>query len=116
MFKLIEVRPLSGYRLLLRYDNGVSGEVDVSHLVGRGVFALWQDVGQFEKVSIGPGGEPLWGDNVDLCPDALYMRITGESPEALFPNLRREIDLRPGGTREFSRGCQPTEIRQIGST
>ncbi|HVA50509.1 MAG TPA: DUF2442 domain-containing protein [Pirellulales bacterium] len=96
MYRPIEVRPLSGYRLYLRYDNGVEGEVDLSDFAGRGVFAVWNDRAAFEKVSIGPGGEIRWSDKVDLCPDALYMRVTGASPEDLFPQLvqeRRESEL-----------------------
>lgn len=33
-----EVRPLSGYRIWIGYDDGESGEVDLSHLAGKGVF------------------------------------------------------------------------------
>ena len=84
MFRPIEVRALSGFRLCLRYDNGVEGEVDLSDLAGRGVFALWDEPGAFECASIGPGGEIRWSDQVDLCPDALYMRMTGALPERVF--------------------------------
>jgi hypothetical protein len=57
-------------------------------LVGKGVFALWNDYGEFCKVQIGSSGELVWGDQLDLCPDALYMKITGERPEETFPGLR----------------------------
>ena len=30
-----------------------------------------------------------WGDAIDLCPHALYMQLTGKSPEDIFPNLRK---------------------------
>ena len=87
MFKPIEVRALPDYRLYVRYDNGVEGEVDLSHLVGKGVFAAWNDPGNFEKVSIGSSGEIRWNDQIDLCPDSIYMRISGKSSEEVFPNL-----------------------------
>lgn len=92
MYKPVEVRPLAGYRLYLRYADGVEGEVDVSSLVGQGVFALWNDVRQFEKVSIGPGGEIRWTEQIDLCPDALYLEITGKSPEDAFPKVGQSAD------------------------
>jgi hypothetical protein len=41
-------------------------------------------------VSIGESGEIAWNEEVDLCPDALYMKITGKTPEELFPNLKME--------------------------
>jgi hypothetical protein len=33
-------------------------------------------------------GELGWGDQIDLCPDALYLKVTGKTPEDLFPALR----------------------------
>ena len=33
MLKVMEVEPLPGYKLRLRYADGVAGEVDLSHLV-----------------------------------------------------------------------------------
>jgi hypothetical protein len=89
MFKPIEVKPLANHTLWIRYDDGVQGEVDLSHLVGRGVFALWQDDRAFENVTIGLYGEIRWSDDVELCPDSLYLRLTGKAPEEVFPNLAR---------------------------
>jgi hypothetical protein len=89
MLKVVHVQSLPGYKLRLRYADGVEGEVDLSHLVGKGVFSLWNDPTAFERVSIGQSGEVRWTDQIDLCPDALYMEITGKSPEDVFPNLRK---------------------------
>lgn len=79
MPKLVEVRPLAGYRLHLRYADGVTGKVDLSRLAGKGVFHLWDDPEAFQRVSIGSAGEVRWNDEVDLCAHALYMEITGKS-------------------------------------
>jgi hypothetical protein len=89
MFKLLQAEPLSGYRLRLRYADGVTGVVDVAHLVGKGVFKLWNDPEAFGRVSIGTGGELCWSDEVDLCADALYLEITAKSPDEVFPSLRK---------------------------
>jgi hypothetical protein len=89
MFKVEDVKPLLGYKLRLRYSDGTEGVVDLSHLAGKGVFAAWQRAGAFEAVSIGASGEIRWGDAIDLCPDALYMQLTGKSPEDVFPNLKK---------------------------
>lgn len=89
MLKPIEVKPRPGYKLYIRYDDGVEGVVDLSPLVGKGVFALWKDPRAFDRVSIGPHGEIRWTDEIDLCPDAIYMQITGKSPEEVFPNLAK---------------------------
>ena len=86
----IEVRPRHNYRLWLRYDDGTEGELDFAHLVGQGVFAAWKDPSMFEDVRIGEFGEIAWGSLIDMCPDALYLELTGKKPEALFPRLRAQ--------------------------
>ncbi len=87
MLKLIEARPLPEYKLHLQYADGVAGDVDLSSLVGKGVFRLWNDPKAFQNLAIGSGGELRWSDEVDLCADALYMQITGKTPEEVFPDL-----------------------------
>ena len=87
MFKPIEIKALPGYRLFVRYPDGVAGEVDLSNLVSKGVFAALADPRAFEQVSLGTSGEIRWNDQIDLCPDAIYLEITGKSPEEVFPNL-----------------------------
>jgi hypothetical protein len=89
MLKLIHAEPLAGYKLRLQYADGVTGLVDVSHLVGKGVFQLWNDPEAFGRVSIGTGGELRWSEEVDLCADALYLEITGKQPDEVFPSLRK---------------------------
>jgi len=89
MLRPVELEPLPAYKLYLRYADGVAGEVDLSHLAGKGVFRLWSDPEAFQRVSIGSGGEVRWSDEVDLCADALYMEITGKTPEEVFPSLRK---------------------------
>jgi len=90
MRRVTKVQVLQGYRLDLTFDDGVRGVADLSDLVGKGVFACWQDPHVFEQVRIGSAGELLWGDKVDLCPDSLYLKVTGKKPEDLFPALRHE--------------------------
>jgi hypothetical protein len=85
---LIEVKPKAHYRLFVRYDDGASGTVDVSGFVGRGVFAAWLEPGVFEQVCLAEAGHPEWPGGIDLCPDAIYMRLTGKRPEEVFPSLK----------------------------
>lgn len=74
MRKISKVRVLPGYRLDLEFDDGVSGTVDLSENVGKGVFALWRDPLTFERVRTGSSGELVWDDRIDLCPKALYLK------------------------------------------
>jgi hypothetical protein len=88
MRKICKVKVLPDYHLELKFDDGVSGTVNLSENVGKGVFALWRDPRVFEQVCIGSSGELVWGEQVDLCPDALYLKVTGKKPEDIFPALR----------------------------
>ena len=53
-------RVLPGYRLELEFDDGVSGTVDLSEAVGKGVFALWRDPLAFDQVRIGSLISAVW--------------------------------------------------------
>jgi hypothetical protein len=91
MYKIINVKVLQGYQLELEFKDGKKGIVDVSHLVGKGVFVLWDDYTIFESVRIGASGELIWSDQIDLCPDSLYLQMTNQKPEELFPSLKPKV-------------------------
>jgi hypothetical protein len=81
---------MANYRLEVAFDDGVCGVVDLPDLVGKGVFTLWRDPDIFDQVQIGSLGELVWLDKIDLCPDSLYLKVTGKKPEEVFPSLRCE--------------------------
>lgn len=74
------VAPLSGYRIWLSYEDGVAGEVDLSHLADQEAFAQWRDRQFFLSVNLRPDGVVYWGDGEDIamCSDSLYMELTGQ--------------------------------------
>ena len=92
MIEAVEVAPRAGYRIWLRYSDGVAGEVDLSDMAGLGVFDVWLNRLFFEKVHVSDHGSIAWSDDIELCADALYMELTGKTAEELFPVLR---DRRP---------------------
>ncbi|CAN2040664.1 DUF2442 domain-containing protein [Candidatus Magnetomoraceae bacterium gMMP-15] len=89
MFIPIKIKALSQYRLWIKYSDGIEGKVNLSHLAGKGVFSIWNDENTFNKVYIN-NGSIAWNDEIDLCADALYMKITGKTPEECFPNLKKD--------------------------
>jgi hypothetical protein len=91
MIKLLEVRPLTGYKLRLRFADGTEGEVDLSKSAGRAVFEVWEDRSAFEGVHIGKFGQVAWSDELEMCADALYLRLTDKKPEEVFPNLSEMV-------------------------
>lgn len=84
----VEVEARGQFRLWMRFSDGVEGEVDLSDFAGEGVFAAWDDPAFFESVLIDEARAVCWGDAVDLCADALYLRLTGMAPEHYLPGLR----------------------------
>ena len=83
MLQPIKVEARPGYRIWLEYDDGVCGELDLSHLVGKGVFKAWEEPGFFEKAHIDEHGAIAWDENIDMCRYALYMDITRKSWDEL---------------------------------
>lgn len=75
--KIVACKPLPNYHIWIRFDDGLEGEVDVSHLVGNGVFAAWNSIEFFNSVHVDPKTDTLaWDDEIDLDPYVLRERIT----------------------------------------
>ena len=57
MLKVLKIQSLPGYRIRVRYEDGVEGEVDLSRFAGKGVFSGLTDRAFFEKVHVSPHGK-----------------------------------------------------------
>ena len=90
MIRVTKVEPRSGHRIWLLYSDGVSGVVDLSGLTGKGVFQAWDQPGAFDCVHVASHGAVAWNDEMELCPDALYMELTRKSPEQVLSGLERQ--------------------------
>lgn len=75
------VKALSSYRIWLRYDDRTEGDIDLSDLAGHGVCEPRNDAALFDAVHRGSHGAVEWSSDLDLCPDAMYVRLTGTSVE-----------------------------------
>ncbi len=66
-FKIIKCKPLANYQLEVVFADGVKGIVDLNHLVGHGVFKIWNDPKEFEKVKINNITKTVeWSNEIDL--------------------------------------------------
>ena len=75
-------------KIWVKYADGPSGEVDLSDLAGRGPYAAWSDAEFFRGVYIDPETQAIaWGNNVEICPDAVYLAVTGRPYKEVFPEL-----------------------------
>lgn len=89
MKRITQLKVLDRYRVWLRFDDGVEGEVDFSPQAGHGVFAAWNDYSVFQRAGIADQGRALeWPGEIDFCADALWLQVTRKRPEDLFPSLK----------------------------
>ena len=82
--RISQVTPKEGFILHLQFDDGTAGQVDLSDLAGQGVFTGWCENDAFFHLKIGSAGELSWDCGVDMCADALYLRLTGKNSTEVF--------------------------------
>ena len=89
--RITDAKAAGRFRVFLHFDDGTSGTVDLGHLAGRGVFSEWLQEGLFEQISVSPAGALQWPGDLDLCPDSLYLLMTGKTVGEVFPALRHSL-------------------------
>ena len=79
---IVEVKPLDGYRLYLRFEDGVEGEIDLGEFISfDGVFKPLKNPTHFAQVKVNKDfGSICWPSGADLDPDALYARLSRALP------------------------------------
>ncbi len=81
--------------LQVTFDDGLSGEYDLSHLIAKGpVFEPLKDEAFFAQVAVDPqGGTFGWnlndpGHEIDFCPDATRIKIEEQKVNELADRYR----------------------------
>jgi hypothetical protein len=77
---VIAVQVVEPYRLRLRFDDGIEGEIDVAREISfSGVFEPLKDAAYFRQVRVDANlGTIVWPNGADLDPIVLYARVTGQ--------------------------------------
>lgn len=74
---VVEAKALPGFRIQVRFVDGLSGTVDMSGLVNSrnaGVFTQLSDPEKFKQVFV-DSGAVAWPGEIDLAPDAMHAHI-----------------------------------------
>ena len=82
--------------LRVTFDDGLSGEYDLTDLIARGpVFAPLKDEAYFQTVAVGEHGHTFgWnlddlGNEIDFCPEATRIQIETQKVEELANRYQR---------------------------
>ena len=76
-WRVRDVAALPDYRLTVRFNDGLSGIVDLSALVASpeaGVFSALRDRAVFAQVCL-EHGVVMWPGELDIAPDAMYAAV-----------------------------------------
>ena len=86
MNRIVSVSAGQGYTLRVLFDDGRSGEVDLSARLFGPVFEPLRDPLLFAQVRFDEFGAVGWPNGADLAPDALYRTISSQvEPGVLAP-------------------------------
>lgn len=78
--RIVACEPHDNYKLWIRFDDGLSGEVDLKNLVGKGVFSAWNSIDFFRSVHIDEKSSTVvWGEDLDLDPYVLREQVISQT-------------------------------------
>lgn len=77
---VISAKYKGGYNIEIEFDDGKRGTVDFSTYLNRGgVFKRFKDISFFKAFSLNEElGTLTWGDEIDIAPETLYAKATGQ--------------------------------------
>jgi hypothetical protein len=85
--KVQEVKYISDYIISIKFDDGVSGTIQLNELVEKGIFKELQDKCEFAKVYTN-GYSIAWSNELEIDATAIYADLTGKHfGEILTPKL-----------------------------
>ena len=74
--RLVEARHLGGYRVWLRFKDGLQGELDLGNELWGEVFEPLKDVAEFAKLKADPELHTLvWPNGADFAPEWLWEQV-----------------------------------------
>jgi hypothetical protein len=87
MVRIETAQPLAGYRLKVRFNDGLEGIYPVEPERRGGVFLKLLEAKTFNAVTINPDfGCVEWPGGIDLCADTMHQAMTGLATEAELPS------------------------------
>ena len=71
LIRVIELERLGGFKLKLVFNDGLSGVLDLSHLLTGAIFSPLKESEYFASAQV-RYGTVVWANNVDMAPEYLH--------------------------------------------
>ena len=71
--RVLDARYLHGYRVWLRFDDGLEGEINLSDVLWGPVFEPLKDPAYFANFTV--DWTLTWPNGADIAPESLYARV-----------------------------------------
>ena len=81
--KVVSVNPLSGYKLQVTFDDGVSGVIDLKNFIKNGIFSVLQNEDLFNKAN-STGYSIAWNEELEIDSLTVYAEILNKDPEDIL--------------------------------
>jgi len=75
---LKNVTAISGYQLIVEFEDGVSGFINLGKWKGKGIFKYRDDETNFQKFKITADKKIELNEDIDTDPDAFYLQLNGK--------------------------------------
>jgi hypothetical protein len=74
--RIVEAHYIAGFRVWIRFNDGVEGDVDLSPELTGPIFAPLRNVEEFRRVTLHPELRTLvWPNGADLAPEFLREKL-----------------------------------------
>ncbi len=80
------VEALPGYQIRVRFEDNISGIIDLKALIQKGIFTALQDNDLFKRVYL-TDSAIAWSDELEIDLLTVYSEITGKKPEDLLNHV-----------------------------
>lgn len=83
---LKEAEAKDDYKLYLLFEDGVEGIVELKKWKGKGVFEYWNDENNFKNFKVTQDKKIEWSNDIDMDPDAFYLKLINKTFEEYARN------------------------------
>jgi hypothetical protein len=81
--KVQEVKYIAEHTISIKFDDGISGTIQLKDLVQKGIFKVLQDKSEFAKVYTN-GYSIAWSNELEIDATTIYAELTGKHFGEIF--------------------------------